>query len=421
MSDEARRAGAIAIARRLRDHGFEAYLVGGCVRDLLLGREPEDFDLVTSARPEEVQALFSPTIPVGAKFGVIIVIMAGHEYEVATFRREEGYEDGRHPSRVTYGTLREDVRRRDFTVNGLAMVPETGEIIDYVGGREDIERRVIRAIGSPEERFAEDHLRMMRAVRFAAQLGLTIDHETFTAIAMRAPAIQQISAERVRDELTKMITRPGGHYGLILLQESGLMCEVLPEVDALRSVMQPPQYHPEGDVFSHTIKIFNVITDDGEIIDHRLAWAALLHDTGKAETRREEGGEVHFYGHAERSAAIVERVMERLRFSTSDRETVRELVAHHMRFMHVRDMAPRTLKRFLRLPHFPLHLALHRLDCLASHENLDNYHFCLEAARTLPPETLRPPVSSRGAISSRGDSRPGPSFRRSYELWKTPS
>jgi len=209
MSDEARRAGAIAIARRLRDHGFEAYLVGGCVRDLLLGREPEDFDLVTSARPEEVQALFSPTIPVGAKFGVIIVIMAGHEYEVATFRREEGYEDGRHPSRVTYGTLREDVRRRDFTVNGLAMVPETGEIIDYVGGREDIERRVIRAIGSPAERFAEDHLRMMRAVRFAAQLGLTIDHETFTAIAMRAPAIQQISAERVRDELTKMITRPG--------------------------------------------------------------------------------------------------------------------------------------------------------------------------------------------------------------------
>lgn len=410
MKDESLKAGAIAIARTLQAHGHEAYLVGGCVRDLVLGREPEDFDIVTSARPEEIQAMFLGTVAVGAKFGVIIVIHGGHHYEVATFRKEGGYEDGRHPSTVSFGTLREDVCRRDFTVNSLAMVPETDEIIDYVGGLDDLRRGWIRAIGVPAERFAEDHLRMLRAVRFAAQLGFCIEGETFSAIVAQAPNIRHISAERIREELTKIITRRRGRYGLELLKETGLMRELLPEVEVLQSIDQPLAFHPEGDVFAHTLRIFEIIDTEGESIDRRLAWAALLHDTGKALTRSEQDGEVHFYGHTEKSVEIAEGVMERLHFSTDDRETVRELVKHHMRFMHVKDMAPRTLKRFLRLPHFSLHLALHRLDCLASHGSLDNYEFCLAAWRSFSPETLHPPRLVTGHDLISWGFTPGPLF-----------
>jgi len=382
--------------------------VGGCVRDLVMGRKPDDYDIVTSALPREIQAIFPHTVAVGARFGVVIVVLMGFHYEVATFRREEAYEDGRHPKRVEFATLKEDVLRRDFTINGLAMRPDSEEIIDYVGGLTDIERGLVRTIGPPARRFKEDHLRMLRAVRFAAQLGFAIEEETLAAISNHVQDIHRISAERIRDELTKIITRPGAKRGLLLLDQTGLMGEILPEVSALKGVEQPREFHPEGDVFTHTVSMFDFM--EGRELDRRLAWAALLHDTGKALTREVINGQVHFYGHVKRGLEIAERVMERLKFSTEDRKTVLMLIEHHMRFMHVKEMAPRTLKRFLRLPEFELHLALHRLDCLASHGMLNNYQYCLEALNSLSREELHPPkiITGRDLIS--WGFTPGPLF-----------
>jgi len=384
-----RREGALEIVRTLKAKGYETYFVGGCVRDLVMGKEPKDYDIVTNASPPEIMSLFPHTVAVGAHFGVVMVIIEGISYEVATFRWEGAYEDGRHPSRVRFTHLQEDVKRRDFTVNGLAMIPETGEVIDYVGGLADIKRRIIRTIGPPSDRFKEDHLRMLRAVRFASQLGFAIEEETGKAISSQARLIHRISAERIREELTKIITQPGAKRGLLLLMETGLMREVLPEVDVLAQVEQPHEFHPEGDVFTHTVKMFDFM--EGEEMDRRLAWAALLHDTGKAQTRDTIDGRVHFYGHGEKSVEIAEKIMERLRFSKEDKECVLMLIKQHMRFMHVKDMAPRTLKKFLRLPHFHLHLALHRLDCLASHGDLTNYYFCFEMLKSLSQEELHPP------------------------------
>lgn len=402
---------AVAVVRRLRAAGHEAFLVGGCVRDIVRGVAPQDFDIVTAARPEQVEALFTRTVPVGARFGVVLVIEGGHPYEVATFRVETGYGDGRHPSQVAFATAEEDVRRRDFTVNGLLMDPETGRIIDYVDGRRDIERRLIRTIGNPMERFAEDHLRMLRAVRFTAVLGFTIDPETLAAIRLQAPAIRRISAERIREELNRIFTSGRAREGMELLAESGLLQEILPEVLALRGVGQPPVFHPEGDVWEHTLRMLALLPDKDGGDALRLAWAVVLHDIGKAATRTENAKGIHFYGHVQRGEEVAAAILRRLRFSREETETILALVRGHMLFMNVQKMRPNRLKRFLRQPDFSLHLELHRLDCLGSHGLLDHYAFCRWKLEEYSQEELRPsPLLTGNDLIGMGYV-PGPIFR----------
>jgi len=406
------RASATDIVLRLRAADYEAFFVGGCVRDLLRGVEPGDYDIVTSARPDDVQRLFPHTVPVGARFGVVLVINEGRRYEVATYRTEDGYEDGRRPSHVCFATAQEDVRRRDFTVNGLLMDPLTGEVIDYVGGRDDVARRVIRTIGNPDERFAEDHLRMLRAIRFACDLDFAIDPSTVAAIPRHAGAIRQISVERIREELTKMITCSGARRGLELLDASGLLMEILPEVAALKGVEQPKAFHPEGDVWQHILQMLDhlPVATDG-VMDPCLSWAVLLHDIGKAPTRFVDCAGVHFYGHVQKSEEMAGEILRRLKFSHAQTETILALIRGHMTFMHVRDMRPGRLKRFLRQPDFDLHLKLHRLDCLGSHGMLDNYTFCLENLSDLSAEQLHPPPLLTGDdLIARGYT-PGPLFK----------
>jgi poly(A) polymerase len=372
---------------------------------------PQDFDIVTAARPEQVAALFTRTVPVGARFGVVLVIEGGRPYEVATFRVETGYDDGRHPSRVAFATAEEDVRRRDFTVNGLLMDPETGRIIDYVDGRRDIERRLIRTIGNPVERFAEDHLRMLRAVRFTAVLGFTIDPETLAAIRLQAPAIRRISAERIREELNRIFTSGRAREGMELLAESGLLREILPEVLTLRGVDQPPAFHPEGDVWEHTLRMLALLSgkDGGDAL--RLAWAVVLHDIGKAVTRTENTTGTHFYGHVQRGEEIAAAILQRFRFSREETETILALIRGHMLFMNVQKMRPSRLKRFLRQADFLLHLELHRLDCLGSHGLLDHYEFCRRKLEEYSKEELRPSLLLTGKELIGMGYVPGPVFR----------
>lgn len=380
------------IVQRLKESGYEAYFVGGCVRDFILGNASSDYDIVTSALPDEVIALFPHNISIGAKFGVVAVIVENLPYEVATFRSDDVYEDGRHPSGVRFSSAREDVFRRDFTVNGLLMDPASGEIFDYVDGRADIEKKIIRTIGNPDSRFNEDYLRMLRAIRFAANLGFAIEPETKKAVERHAPKIRQISAERVRDELNKILTRGGARTGFELMNETGILKEVLPEVDRLKGVEQPPRFHPEGDVWQHTLIMLEGLPQGTESDKNiGLAWAALLHDVGKALTRTEDEKGVHFYGHVQKGEAIANDIMQRMKFSRAQKETVLALIRQHMVFMNVQKMRPGRLKRFLRMPDFDLHLQLHRLDCVASHGLLDNYEFCRAQLEHLHEDDLHPP------------------------------
>lgn len=403
---------AAKIVKRLRDAGFEAYFVGGSVRDLVRGIEPREFDIVTSARPGEVRSLFGHTVPVGESFGVIIVIEDGGKYEVATFRTEENYADGRRPSTVEFPAgAAEDVRRRDFTINGLLMDPLTEEIIDFVGGRADIDRRIVRTIGEPQERFAEDHLRMLRAVRFAANLGFAVEPGTYEAIQKGAPAVTRISSERVRDEVTKILTGCDARRGMELLASTGLLSFILPEAEALRGVEQPAAFHPEGDVWEHTLKMLHILSSEqGGHADPRLAWAALLHDVGKPETQSEDERGIHFYRHSGKGRSIAAAIMQRLRFSNDDIETVTSLINHHMQFINVMEMRPARLKRFLRMPHFNLHLELHRLDSLASNGDLSSYHFCRRKLAEMGEEELAPAPLITGDDLIEMGFRPGPLF-----------
>jgi poly(A) polymerase len=401
------RDAATGIIRTLRRAGHEAYLVGGCVRDIVRGERPGDYDVVTSAKPDEVRALFARTVPVGEAFGVVLVVEGGRNYEVATFRTEGPYEDGRRPTEVRFATAEEDVKRRDFTVNGLLMDPETGEVTDLVGGRADIEARLIRTIGSPDERFAEDHLRILRAVRFAANLGFDIETATLAAVKRGADSIRRISAERVREELTKLLARGGARRGFELLAETGLLQEVLPEVERMRGCEQPPRFHPEGDVWQHVLGMLDLMSGPP---DPRLAWGVVMHDIGKPVTRTDDSRGVHFYGHTKKGEDIASAVMRRLRFSGADIETVLALVHHHMRFMHVEKMRPNRLKRLLRMPEFALHLELHRLDCLSSHGKLDNHEFCKSKLGELKEEELRPPPLLTGHDLIAMGFTPGPVF-----------
>ena len=382
---------ANAICDALQNAGFQAFLVGGCVRDLLLGREPADYDVATSATPEQVLNLFPDGVTVGAQFGVILVPREGVRVEVATFRSDVGYTDGRHPDQVVFASSpEEDVKRRDFTINGLVMRHNTGEILDFVDGQTDLRAGIIRAIGEPDRRFAEDKLRMLRAVRFAARFGYQIEPNTFAAIRKHAREISQVSAERIRDELTKLLTEGRARTGFELLDAGWLLSIVLPEIAALKGVEQPPQYHPEGDVWLHTLLMLEGLPAG---CSATLAWGVVLHDAGKPATFRsvkETQDRIRFDGHVEVGLAIGKRILARLRFSNDDTEQILSLVQQHMKFKDVRRMRPATLKRFVRLPRFEEHLTLHRLDCLSSHRNLEAYQFLLDFLQTTPPELVRP-------------------------------
>ncbi|MFY9948291.1 MAG: CCA tRNA nucleotidyltransferase [Candidatus Sulfotelmatobacter sp.] len=395
---------AISIIETLRQHSFQAYLVGGCVRDVLLNREPADFDVATSATPAQVMQIFPDTYAVGAQFGVVLVPVPGeqnaredeneksesktHAVEVATFRSDFGYSDGRHPDQVRFSQdPREDAARRDFTINGMMLDPMSNKVLDFVGGQDDLKARLVRAIGEAEQRFAEDKLRMLRAVRFAARLDYKIEADTMIAIKRFADEIKVVSRERVRDELTKMLTEGHARRAFLLLDEAGLLKQVLPEISEMKGVQQPAEYHPEGDVFIHTLLALENLSHP---CPPTLAWGTLLHDVGKPATFRVAPDRIRFDGHVEVGVKIAEEICGRLRFSKHDAAQVLALVDNHMRFGHVTRMKESTLKKFMRLPGFDEHLALHRADSLASHGILSTYEFLQKKLTEIPPETIRP-------------------------------
>src|SRR5579862_6812053 len=418
------RATATKIVRALHKAGFEAFWVGGCVRDFLLGREPEDYDIVTSALPDQIEKLFKHTIAVGRKFGVMVVVDGGHEFQVATFRAEADYQDGRHPEHVTFGNARADAERRDFTVNGLFFDPVHNQLHDWVGGEKDLRAKIIRTIGSPTERFAEDHLRLLRAVRFAARLGFEIEPHTFRAVQANAPKIRGISAERIQDELVKLFAPSGSKApafpgpegslfpaarGLELLRESGLLEHVLPEVAATADCHQSPDFHPEGSVFDHLVLMLNKMP---AAADPLLPWAILMHDIAKPATasRDEKTGSIHFYEHERIGAEMAEKILGQLRFPRKQIEAVVKAVRCHMQFKDAMQMRKSTLRRLLMRPTFPLELQLHRVDCLGSHGRLDVYDFLVEQAKELEkqPEIL-PPLLKGGDLIKMG-MQPGPAM-----------
>jgi poly(A) polymerase len=402
---------ANSICETLRSHGHEALLAGGCVRDILLRREPADYDVATDATPDEVMARFPDSVAVGAQFGVMVVPREGRKVEVATFRADLGYSDGRHPDRVVYArTAKEDVQRRDFTINGLLMRHDTGEVLDYVGGQADLRAGIIRAIGEPDRRFREDKLRLLRAVRFAARFGFSIEPATLEAIQRHAHEITQVSAERVRDELTKLLTEGAARRGFELLEQTGLLEVVLPEVAALKGVEQPPQFHPEGDVWIHTRLMIEQLPAGAS---PTLAWGVLLHDVGKPATFKsaeETGDRIRFDGHVDVGVRLTQDITRRLRFSNDDAEQIVALVAKHMRFKDVEQMRASTLKRFVRLPRFEEHLELHRLDCLSSHGRLESYGFVRGTLAETPAEQIRPPRLLTGDDLLEMGYKPGPLF-----------
>jgi poly(A) polymerase len=444
---------AIAIIRTLRAAGHEAYLAGGCVRDLLLDREPQDYDVATSATPDIVLAMFPRTFAVGAHFGVVLVasnldsectensVAERCITEVATFRNDGVYSDGRHPDEVRYTkNAAEDVQRRDFTINGLLLDPLSladakepvsgcdfnraatdaeedlasdpvnlrSAVLDYVGGVDDLYAGIIRAIGRPEKRFEEDQLRLLRAVRFAARFGFQIEPVTLAAMRKLAARIHAVSRERIREELTKMLTEGHARRAFELLDETDLLVQVLPEVSRMKGVQQPPQFHPEGDVWIHTLMLLEQLEPDCPMT---LAWGALLHDVGKPPTYREAPDRIRFDGHVEVGVAMAADICRRFRFSNDETRQILALVDNHMRFADAPRMKASTLKRFFRLENFPEHLALHRMDCMAAHRNLDIYHFVRERYETLPEEEVRPSPLLTGRELIAAGYNPGPAFK----------
>jgi putative nucleotidyltransferase with HDIG domain len=410
-----------AVVERLRANGYDAYFAGGCVRDLLLGLSPSDVDVATNARPEVVQDMFPRTFAVGAHFGVILVAdeLDGREIvtEVATFRSDGAYSDGRRPSSVRFSdNAEEDVKRRDFTINGMLLDSQLwreagtveNAVLDYVGGREDLAKRRVRAIGDAATRFEEDKLRMLRAVRFAARFGFEIEPATRAAIRTHAGGISQVSAERVRDELSRMLTEGHARLAFELLDSTGLLPQVLPEISRMKGVEQPPQYHPEGDVWVHTLLLLEKLEAG---CPATLAWGALLHDVGKPATFRRAPDRIRFDGHVEVGVRIAEEILRRLRFSNEDAAQIVSLVQNHMRFGDVEKMKDSTLKRFFRLPDFPEHLALHRLDCLSSHADLSLYNYARQRYEAMPGDEVRPTLLLTGGDLIEAGYRPGPRFK----------
>jgi poly(A) polymerase len=422
---------AVEIVRRLQTAGFAAFWVGGCVRDFLLGREPQDFDIATDAEPEQVEKLFKRTIAVGRKFGVMVVVENKHNFQVATFRAEADYKDGRRPEKVVFACAEADALRRDFTVNGLFYDPISKKTHDWVGGEKDLRSKIIRTIGKPEERFGEDHLRLLRAVRFATQLGFEIEPKTFAAVKSLAPKIKLISAERIRDELLKLFSPPqldlgarpsraqfgasraerpasgtlagtpetgalpktsSAARGLVLLRDSGLLEHILPELAATFSCEQSPDYHPEGTVFEHIKLMLEKLPQDSNEL---LPWTVLFHDIAKPVTAEKDlqTGAIHFYGHEKIGAEMARAILNRLRFPKKQIDEIVACVLHHMQFKDVKQMRKSTLRRLLLRETFPLELELHKLDCLGSHGDLELYDFLIQQAEELQrkPE-IKPPL-----------------------------
>jgi poly(A) polymerase len=409
------RAKATQIASDLKSHGHQAWLVGGCVRDLVLGPEPKDYDISTDATPDELLKIFPKAQLVGAQFGVILV----DAVEVATFRSDHSYQDGRHPTGVTFEKdPRQDVLRRDFTINALLLDPAflasstspASQVVDYVGGLNDLRNHIVRAIGDPAQRFEEDHLRMLRAIRFAARFGFEIEPATMAAIQKMHQRIARVAPERVRDELIRILTEGGARRGFELLDASGLLNDVLPEVAAMKGVRQPPEFHPEGDVWTHTL----IMLEGLQSPTPALALGVLLHDVGKPGTFR-IADRIRFDGHVELGERIARDILTRLRFSNADIEQVVALVANHMRFAHVHQMRESTLKRMLRMDRFDEHLELHRLDCTSSHGNLENYELARLRLEQSPAEVLRPPRLLTGDDLIEAGYAPGPDFSRMLE------
>ena len=398
--------GALTIVKTLHEHGHQAYFAGGAVRDLVLGREVSDIDIATSTPPSEVERLFPKTIPVGKGFGVVVVVLDSLHYEVTTFRRESDYADGRHPDQVHFTDVRQDARRRDFTVNALYLDPLTEEVMDYVEGRKDLKAKLIRTVGPPAERLREDKLRILRAARLSCQLGFKIEPETYSALSRRAPELTDVSRERIRDELLKILTGPNPAQGVRLLFDSGILRVILPEVATMHGVPQPPEFHPEGDVFAHTLLMFELSRGG---LNETLAMGILLHDVGKPGTFAVKE-RIRFDGHVELGARMAEEISRGLRFSNEQVDEIVDLVAHHLRFIHVQEMRESKLKRFLRKENIEKHLELHRLDCLASHGDLSGYDFCRVKLGEIDQEDLRPKPLISGHDLIDLDLKPGPIF-----------
>jgi len=404
---EPKRQAAVEILQRIRGEGFQAFLVGGCVRDLVMGFVPKDYDIATDATPEQVTKLFPESLAVGAQYGVVLVPRHEGNVEVATFRSDGRYTDGRHPSEVRYAkTPQQDVLRRDFTINGLLYDPMKEQVIDYVGGQADIRARRVRTIGNPYERFSEDRLRMLRAVRLAVRLKFTLEAAAVEAIRKLAVEIRQVSAERVRDEILKILTEGQARQGFELLDTTGLLQEILPEIKRMQGVAQPPEFHPEGDVWVHTMMMLEGLRSPTPT----LALGVLLHDVGKPPTFcvRER---IRFDNHVEVGAKMAEEISSRLRLSTRDVQQVVELVRHHLRFKDFPRMRRSTQLRFLRLPGFAEHLELHRLDCLASHADLSTYEMVKQVQEETPAEEIRPAPLLRGDDLIAIGYAPGPIFK----------
>jgi poly(A) polymerase len=397
---------AIAIVQRLRQNGYAAFFAGGCVRDMLLNKAPQDYDIATSARPEDIRRVFTDTIPVGAQFGVILVLIDGQPFEVASFRHDGPYLDGRRPSHVRYGTLQEDILRRDFTINGMVYDPVEDRVIDLIEGQKDLERGLIRAIGDARQRFEEDRLRMIRAVRFAASLKFTIESFTFDAIRQFATTVTQVSWERIGDEITRILTEGGARRGFELLDETGLLEVVLPEMTAMKGTEQSPDFHPEGDVFKHTMLLLGHLDAPSET----LAYGCLLHDVGKPVCARQDANRITFYGHTEKGAEMAEEILKRLKRSRSVWERVSYLTRNHLRHVQAPQMRLSTLKRFLREDGIDELLELVRIDALSSNGDLQYYQFCKERLAELKIEEIRPAPLVRGDDLIAMGFKPGPLF-----------
>jgi len=400
-------AQAISIVQRLRAEGYESYLAGGCVRDMLLAKVPQDYDIATSAKPEDVQRIFPLTVPVGAQFGVVLVMIDGAPFEVASFRHDGPYLDGRRPSAVRYGTLEDDIQRRDFTINGMVYDPIAARVIDLVGGQDDLRSGLVRAIGDPRARFEEDRLRMIRAVRFAASLKFEIDPPTFAAMQNLASTIAVISWERIGDEVTRILTEGGARRGFELLDRSGVLPIVLPEIVAMKGTAQTPDYHPEGDVFTHTLLLLNHLESPSET----LAYGCLLHDVAKPVCIRQDGDRITFYGHTEQGAEMAEAILKRLKRGRAVWERVAYLVRNHLRLVQAPQMRLSTLKRFLREDGIEELLELARIDALSSNGDLSYYQFCQKRRGELKQDEIRPEPLVRGGDLIALGFKPGPQFK----------
>jgi tRNA nucleotidyltransferase/poly(A) polymerase len=412
------RDAATDLARRLKAAGHIALFAGGCVRDRLMGNAPKDFDIATSATPAEVVKLFPGASEVGAHFGVVIAKHGGHHVEIATFRTDGSYRDGRRPESVTFSTPQEDAQRRDFTINGLFEDPESGEVIDYVGGLADLEQRTLRAIGNAEARFNEDGLRLLRAVRFAARLDFTVEPVTLAALKNCAPLLDRISPERIRDEFSKILTCPRRRQGLELLVDSGLIGHFLPEVLPMIGCDQPPEWHPEGDVYTHTCIMLEMLEPDAPL---DLCLAVLLHDIAKPPCRTidSDTGRIRFNGHDAMGAEMAETILRRLKYPNDIIAAVVPMVARHMQFMNVQKMRVAKLKRFMAEPTFDREMELHRVDCGSSNGFTDNYEFLQAQAAQFAAEPLIPPPLVTGRDLIQLGLKPGPRFKEILENIET--